>query len=699
MKNTLRYITLALLWGLVSSLTAQNVTFTTDNFVNRESVLEQALLLLQEGDKNYALAAKYCASPLHCTDNAAAAVLYEEATKSYLAAYRLNPYNAQLNFRIGECYMYIASNKAIAYFERALMLDERTNVNVYLYIGVAYQRQDLFDEAIAYYKKYKAKLSVKQFNDYNTIVDKYIEECRHAPVFMNDPVRVFVDNLGADVNTQFAEFRPVVGADEQELFLNRTVFDGKAYTNEIVRLSKNAAATARYDSSALLAVPKAGRGRSLNTLLYLSDDRSSILFSSVRKQRTDLFESHWRDGKWTKPVRLKKPVRSKYNESSAYLSPEGNVLFFSSDRPDGYGGFDIYMVRLNEKGQWSDILNAGAGVNTPFDEHITFVSPDGNTIYYSSNGHNSMGGFDIFKSTYNTATNTWEEAVNLGYPINSTGDETSFCAVSDRVFYVSSSRAGGQGHQDIYKISAMQAEKQVVSTYENNLLAYHSPRFAEYVIEPAVAVKAGGGELVAISGMIVNQQSQQPMRAQIHITNNANGRVIAQFESNSETGRFTVAVPEGANYGMAVTAPGYMFQSENISIPVGSKKELNRLVETPLLETGRTIALRNVFFDFGQAKPTASSKRELELLYQMMNRQATMKIQVSGHTDNRGAEAANQRLSEQRAKAVVDYLVQSGVEPERLSYIGQGAGKPMTTNDTAEGRRLNRRTEITIISL
>ncbi|MDR0695028.1 MAG: OmpA family protein [Prevotellaceae bacterium] len=684
--KTLKYLIIIFALSFFTQLSAQNINFTTDNFIGREAALEQALKALHEGDGYYAQAKNICPSLASaCITDVSS--FYNQALSSYLAAQNINSNNASLNYRIGECYIYIEKNKAIPYLEKALSLDERTNANAYLFMGIAYQYQGMFTEAITYYQKYKTKLTIEQFNEYGSFVDRLITECQNAPALINAPVRVFVDNYGKAINSAASEFHPVVSAGEDQIYFNRT----ENNSNRITLLSKNGQS---YDTT-YITIPKTVP---LTTLLYLSDDRNYLLFSSSKKNKTDLFETYQEGGKWTKPKALKRPVKSKYNENSAYLSPNGAVLFFSSNRPGGYGGVDIYMARRNEKGKWEKtILNLGAGVNTRYNEHISFVSADGNTIYFTSEGHNSIGGSDIFKSEYNTATNTWSEAVNVGYPINSISDETFFYPLpGNQVFYLSSSREGGFGGQDIYRVNVMKAERNIISTYEDNMLAYHSPRFLEYIIEPIVQIRSS--MVVTISGMVVDKASQQPVQAKISIVDNSKGKVVAEFESNSETGRFTATVPEGANYGMTITATGYMFQSENIDIPYGSKKEHSRFIELAYLDVNTTITLRNIFFDFGSAQPTPSSKYELEQLYKMLASQPTVKIEISGHTDNRGSEEANMRLSNLRAKSVVDYLVKAGIDPERLSYIGYGLKKPIATNVTAEGRRMNRRTDIRIIS-
>jgi len=647
--KALKYITALAVLTIAAQATAQNVQFSTDNFSGREATLEVALRAINAGDAYFTQAQKACPAPFICRDNTVAEA-YANALAQYLDAQRINPNNALLNYKIGVCYAFTSPSNAPSYFEKALSLYDRTTPEAFFYMAHAYQQQGLFDEAITYYQKYKTKLAVRSYATYAVAVDKYIAECHNAISLTKEPVNVFVDNTGK------AE-----------------------------------------DIAQNVPLPS---GRVANTMQYITADKKSMILSSTNKKgKSHLYETYVSNDVWTTPKALKSPIKSSAGEQSAFLTSNGMVIFFSSVRKGGYGNYDIYMAQRDEKGKWGYVVNLGAGVNTPFDEHIHYVSPDGLTIYFTSRGHNTMGGFDVFKSTYSQATNTWGEAENLGYPINSVGDETSFAPTADnKSFYITSTREGGYGKQDVFLVSPVRAEKNIVSTSEDNLLAYHSTRFTEFLIEPTIIVQSRSERLTAIAGMVVDQETQKPLRASISLLDNAQARVIARFESNGETGRFTIAVPENVNYGLVVTAPGYMFQSDNVDVPAGGQKEFNRFIEMPPLQVDRMVALRNVFFEFGKATYTEGSKFELDLLYQMLVAQPSLKIQIAGHTDNRGSADINMRLSDQRAKSVVDYLVRAGIEPERLSYIGFGMFQPMAPNTTDAGRALNRRTEIKIMS-
>jgi outer membrane protein OmpA-like peptidoglycan-associated protein len=306
-----------------------------------------------------------------------------------------------------------------------------------------------------------------------------------------------------------------------------------------------------------------------------------------------------------------------------------------------------------------------------------------------------MGGFDIFQASLEKEV--WGAVKNLGYPVNSPSDEISFYPAKHAAeFYISSNRVGGYGSFDIYRAVLVNSNKRVVSNYEDNLLAYHAQHISEFVIESTVQLK--GTDAVTLNGIVTDEQ-KNPVKAVISIFNTRTGVEIAQFESNAATGQFALPVPAGSNYAMLVMAPGYMFQSQNINVPHDLKsKDLYRYVELPKMEVDKSVALRNVFFDFGQHIPTAASFKELSVLYQMLVDQPNVKVEISGHTDNRGSLQANQILSERRAKAIVDFLIRHGIDPARLSYVGFGYEKPMAPNTTAEGRSQNRRTEFKIIS-
>jgi outer membrane protein OmpA-like peptidoglycan-associated protein len=220
---------------------------------------------------------------------------------------------------------------------------------------------------------------------------------------------------------------------------------------------------------------------------------------------------------------------------------------------------------------------------------------------------------------------------------------------------------------------------------------------SETVIEPTVAIKSN--QLTLLKGTIIDDVSSNPLKATIELTDNVKNEIIASFESNSATGKYLVSLPSGVNYGIAVKADGYLFHSENFDIPAATGfNEISKDIRMKKIEVGNKIVLKNIFFDFDKASIRSESSAELDRLTKMMNDMPSLKIEISGHTDNIGSAAYNKTLSENRAKAVVDYLIKKGISSNRLSFVGYGFDQPIASNDTEEGRQQNRRTEFKVVS-
>lgn len=666
-----------------------NVSFTRDYFYDREEQLAAALRQIQEGDKYYSEAEKRNPSPL--VFDLPAEALYAAALPFYLEANVFNPNNLDLNRRIAKCYLFVQREKALPYVQKAMSISLEVHPELYLTQALAYQAMMQFDQAIASYKQYKSRLSPQGYTKYAGLIEKRMAECNAAKEAIADPQSVFVDNLGTTINTGGPDLNPLFPQKEDQMIYSHGVLapGAKELTYDILSAPKN---------KGVFSDPQKANFPDLGyAVLYMTDDADYALLYNADKGKGDIFEVYRNaDNTWRKPVSTGKNINHrKWDERTAYLSPEGNVMFFSSNRPGGYGGYDIYYATIDYRGKWSKPVNIGAAINSEYDDHILYVSTSGNTLYFASQGHGSIGGFDIFQASLEKEE--WGAVKNLGYPVNSPSDELSFYPAKRAAeFYISSNRIGSHGSFDIYRIVSVNPNKKVVSNYEDNLLAYHSQRISEFVIESTVQVK--GTEMVTLNGVVTDEQ-KNPVKAVISIFNTRTGVEVAQFESNAATGQFTLPVPVGSNYAMLVTAPGFMFQSQNINVPHSTRsKDLYRYVELLKMQVDKSVALRNVFFDFGQYIPTAASFKELNVLFQLMVEQPSIKVEISGHTDNRGSLQANQILSERRAKAIVDFLIRNGIEPARLSYVGYGYERPIAPNTTVEGRSQNRRTEFKIIS-
>jgi outer membrane protein OmpA-like peptidoglycan-associated protein len=317
-------------------------------------------------------------------------------------------------------------------------------------------------------------------------------------------------------------------------------------------------------------------------------------------------------------------------------------------------------------------------------------------MYFSSQGHNSLGGYDIFVSHVDDLGH-WGEPINLGYPINTPYDDLFYSATaSGRYAYIASNRAGGSGGLDIYKVTYWGADKPMSTDVQDQLIASIAKPVSDNSIAKPILVEEKS--LTVFKGKVLDAITKKPIKAAIEIILNETGKVYTSFFSNSVTGKFLLSLPAGNNYGISVSADGYLFHSENFDLPKGDGfNNVTKDVELKNIKVGSNIALRNVFFNTGKWEVKDDSYAELARLVLLLNDVPSLRIEISGHTDNIGAESFNELLSQRRADAVVGYLVEKGIDKNRLSAKGYGQSNPVDSNDTAEGRASNRRTEFEII--
>jgi outer membrane protein OmpA-like peptidoglycan-associated protein/tetratricopeptide (TPR) repeat protein len=675
------FIFLFLLSGLYA-YTQNNVEFAKANFPDDKKGLKEAQKNIKTGDKFYLIGSGK----------------YPEAIEYFMKAHQFNPNNAHLNYKIGKSYFSLLDKeKALLFLEKAYLLSPAVADDIIYLIAQSYHGTHAFEKAISKYREFKGKLTPKALAEIGKDVDKKIKECEFGIEFTSNPVRVFIDNIGPVINTQYPEYSPIINADESMIiFTSRRITttggkisprDGKYY--EDIYIS--------YRSGKKWGTP-VNPGKPLNSdghdaTVGLSPD-GQTLFIYRGDKGGDIYECRLKGNSWTKPQRLNKNINTKYHESGASLSPDGRRLFFVSDKPGGFGGRDIYVSELDKKGNWGPAKLLPGTINTIYDEEAVFMHPDGKTLYFSSKGHNSMGGFDIFKSVF--ANGQWSTPENLGYPINTAGDDVFFSiSASGRHGYYSSARPGGYGDQDIYVITFLGLEKPMVTNSDDNLLAWKTQAISETVIEQLIDIKSTS--LTLLKGRILDDLTRDPVEAKIILSDIDKNEELAVFSSNSATGRYLVSLPSGVNYGITINAEGYLFHSENFNIPEkAAYQEIEKDFYLKKIAIGSSIVLKNIFFDFDRATLRPESINELERLIKLMKDMPSLKIEISGHTDNIGSAQYNKTLSERRAKAVVDYLIEHGISANRLTYKGYGFDLPVATNDTEEGRQQNRRTEFKI---
>ncbi|MBP6827582.1 MAG: OmpA family protein, partial [Saprospiraceae bacterium] len=347
------------------------------------------------------------------------------------------------------------------------------------------------------------------------------------------------------------------------------------------------------------------------------------------------------------------------------------TLIFASNRPGTLGSLDLWETVRQPGGKWSKVQNLGTGINTEGDEHTPFLHPDGQTLYFASNKLPGMGGNDVFVAR-RQPDGTWGNPQNLGYPINTKGEEGMLVVSLDgATAYFASNRAGGRGGLDIYQFELPKNLRPQPVTYAR--------------------------------ARVKDAATGYPLVAKVEFIDLKTG--LSHVSSyTKEDGSFLVCLPAGKDYALNVNKDKYLFYSENFNLtetatfekPFSLNIDLQPLTIDPAAAGAKPVVLRNVFFETGSAELRPESSNELDRLAALLTEAPALKIQINGHTDNVGDVAANQKLSEARARAVYDYLVTKAIAAERLKFKGFGETKPVETNDTPEGRGRNRRTEFEV---
>jgi outer membrane protein OmpA-like peptidoglycan-associated protein/Tol biopolymer transport system component len=377
----------------------------------------------------------------------------------------------------------------------------------------------------------------------------------------------------------------------------------------------------------------------------------------------DLYITQLVGTEWTVPSNMGNVVNSEEWESQPTISSDGERIIFTSARAGGYGGSDLYMTEKNHLGDWGIPQNLGSTVNTPLNDNSPNLAADGKTLYYATNGHPGLGGTDIFYCIFDNGK--WSKPINLGAPLNSRGDDTNFSISATGTGYFASSRLD-ENNYDIFQIE---------------LPEHLRPK-----------------PTVVIEGIISDAKSSDPLGAWVLIEDINTGELITLSKSNETSGEYLVVLPVGRDYSVSVNSDGFFFYSQNFELPKDtSYQEIAMDIALEPIEKGTKVVLNNIFFESGRAELKPISYIELNKAFDLLENNGTMIVEIGGHTDNVGSESLNLKLSEQRAKAVMDYLVLAGIDPIRIQSKGYGESVPIADNTTAEGKAANRRTEFTIL--
>ncbi|MBK9192862.1 MAG: OmpA family protein [Crocinitomicaceae bacterium] len=595
------------------------------------------------------------------------------------------------------------------YFEKAYNLKPTVSPDILFYLGWCYHLDGNWTKAMEYYNMFAGKATAPELAPLKTEAFKKIQECKNGQALESQKARVWIDNIGDEINSQYPDYAPVISTDEALMIFTtrRPDTEEMAFGGYFEDLYVSRRENGVWSKAVPIGKPVNVKGQH-DATIGLSPDGHTLYVYNDDRGNGDIYESIDEDGAWSQPELMEKTINTDAHEPDASLTFDGKRLYFTSDKPGGTGGHDIYYSDWNdEKQKWGEAINVGTVLNTPYDERSVFIHPDGETMYFASKGHNTMGGYDLFYSKL--VDGKWTTPVNLGPPLNTPDDDVQLVVAGNGRFgYCSSYRSGGYGEKDIYVITFLGPEKLPVLSNEDNLIASIAKPIKEKLEEPQLVSE--GSNMAILTGIIRDEKTKQPLKAQIVLVDNEANKVIAEFNSDAVTGKYLVSLPGGSNYGIAIRKDGYLFHSENFVIPDESGfRQYNKDADLKKVEVGQTIILRNIFFDLDKYTLRPESVNELERLIKLLQENPTMKIEISGHTDTRGSAEHNQELSYNRAKAVVDYLIAHGIDAGRLTYAGYGETKTIvsdeaiakmkSTTEKEEAHQQNRRTEFKILSM
>jgi outer membrane protein OmpA-like peptidoglycan-associated protein/Tol biopolymer transport system component len=629
---------------------------------------------------------------------------FEEAIQVCKALLADAPEDPSLNFKLGYCYINtpLKKTEAIPYIKKSTEIYKQNNDNsataleASFYLGQAYHKTYEFKEAIKVLQELRERVNN---NEMVEAIDEEIVECKTGINLVSSPVNLQVTNIGNSINTGFSDHSPVVSADESVIIFtsrrknseNETLkpdgqpnediyisnFDGKEWS-EPTSISENIN-TSEHEASIGISAD----GQEL--LIYTETDGGSILSSRLIGDE------------WSTPQNLGENINSRWRETHASISADGHYLYFTSDRPGGYGGLDIYVSEKNDNGTWGKAENLGPTVNTPQDEEGPFIHYDGVTLYFSSKGHATMGGFDILWTKKNEF-GTWSIPVNMGYPVNTTENDAFFVMTADgKRAYYASYREDGKGSTDIFMMGLPEAEE-----------------------KPLTVVKG-----------VIQVCKKDAANVNIMVSDKYTKEIVGIYKPNSKTGKYLFILTRGRKYQASYRIDKTEVHSEDFHIDdnadfqvlykpiqihngspcneiVGVETKEDSVMVASMYkkvveeESGKTY-VENIMFRINNSEITYF-KNNLDKLINYLKQHPTTKIEIIGYADTQGPEAYNLKLSEHRARSVNQYLIKKGVRKEQLTYKGDGEKNQITINNYKDGSYVwqslpyNRRVEFNIIN-
>jgi len=629
---------------------------------------------------------------------------YDEAIQLAAALLKHQPEDASLNFKIGYCYLntVLRKEKSILYLKKTVKIykKEKENSNNIIeakfHLGKAYKINYQFENAITTFESLKKQV---KNNKVKKTIENEINQCKTGLKLTKNPIETQITNLGEIINSKYSDHSAVVSADESVIiFTSRR----KRHENEKVELDGqyNEDIYISYFENQRWTKPKS-ISKNINTEAHEAsigitpDGQQLFIYRDV--EGGTILTSYLIGNEWSIPVSVGSHINTKYRETHASMSADGNYLYFTSDRPGGYGGLDVYVSEKQKNGEWGKAVNMGDAINTPEDEEGPFIHHDGISLYFSSKGHSTIGGYDVFLSKKNEF-GTWSEAENIGYPLNTTNDDAFFMLTPDgKRAYYSSVKAEGFGNSDIYLMGLPDAEEK---------------------------------SLTIVKG-VVEACDEDISNVTITVFDSENKDIIGYYKPNSKTGKYLFVLNKGKNYNAIYQIGNNKEHTETFHISENSDFQI-------IYKTISLVGNRNCDNIIGRIKDIADKtniveyesteqydkdavyvedimfkvnsfqldyfKDNLKKLANYLKSNTNAKIELTGYSDTQGPESYNIKLSKKRARIVANYLIRLGVNKNQISYKGGGVKNQISINKYKNGAYVwqslpyNRRVEFKIIN-
>lgn len=588
---------------------------------------------------------------------------YDQAIASLQSAIALDTGFATAHQQLGDIFRsHKRYHEAVSHYTRVIALNPALTPLTWFGLGESLLHIGNYADALAALRRYASTPGLAASS--GQLTAKYIADCTFSLSALEHPSPFLPRNPGPAINSEYDEYFPKLTADHRTIIFTRKINNRENFFEST------------QDSSGTWTTAHFLEGE-VNSELYnegahcVSPDGKYLFFTGCNRPdglgSCDIYVSRREDNRWGRPHNLGAPVNGRGWEAQPALGADGRTLYFVSNRQGGQGGYDIWQSKLQDNGQWGAPRNLGPAINTPYDESSPYIHADNRTLYFVSNGWPGFGDKDIFKSRVDSS-GIWQQPINLGYPINDHHEQRALSvSMNGRQAFFAAHRTDALGGLDIY--------------------AFDLP--PDVRPDPVAYLK----------GIILDAESGSPLQAEVTVTDIVANQKLYHEQADYEDGTFLAPLPFGKTYALHIKQPGYLFFSENY--PLDDSTKINDAYEIRIalapIRTGNTEVLNNIFFDINKYALLARSKSDLEHLTEFLYLNPGVRVEIGGHTDNTGNESHNQVLSENRAKAVHDYLIQAGIAAQRLRYKGYGQSQPIAGNDTEAGRQLNRRTDFKIV--